>query len=177
MKGSKGNFLAKGIIGEAVFDRSERYRYSLTRCWNSSGTKATFIMLNPSSADAKQNDPTISRCISFAEKLGCGSLEVVNLFAYRTAFPYELKDYRRPVGSLNDKYIETAIQTSNVIVAAWGNWGFLKGRDEVVIQLIGEKFPLFCFGLTSKGQPRHPLYLPGNTELVCWKNGILAAQA
>jgi|JYMV01.1.fsa_nt_gi hypothetical protein len=163
----KGTKLAKPeMTGSAIFDKSGRYRYSLSRMWNCKRPKAAFVMLNPSRADAEMNDPTISRCIAFAEKLGCGALEVVNLFAYRTAYPQELRACRRPVGKLNDQYIGKAVETSSLVVVAWGNWGCLHGRDTEVLKLISSKDPLFCFGITLKGQPRHPLFLPSDIELV-----------
>ncbi|HNB24523.1 MAG TPA: DUF1643 domain-containing protein [Candidatus Melainabacteria bacterium] len=154
------------MTGDAVFDKSRRYRYSLSRAWNSVRPKAAFVMLNPSKADAEKNDPTISRCISFAENLGCGSLEVVNLFAYRTAYPHELKSCRYPVGKLNDQYIREAMISSSLVIVAWGNWGSLHGRDRQVLDLISSHNRLLCFGLTLRGQPRHPLFLPAQSELV-----------
>lgn len=156
----------KCIASDAVFDKSGRYRYSLSRKWNAEGERAVFVMLNPSKADARLNDPTISRCIRFAEKIGCGALEVVNLFAYRTAYPRELRACRHPVGKLNDQYIAQAVEKASVVVVAWGNWGRLHGRDREVLQLISMKNPLFCFGITGQGQPRHPLFLSCNHELI-----------
>ncbi len=137
--------------------------------WNAEGKKAAFVMLNPSKADATLNDPTVSRCITFADKMGCGALEVVNLFAYRTSYPRELRACRRPVGSLNDQYIAESVESASVVVVAWGNWGRLYGRDHEVLQLISSistKKPLFCFGITGQGQPRHPLFLSYKSELI-----------
>lgn len=154
------------MVGDAVFDNSGKYRYLLSRLWNAEGKKAVFVMLNPSTADATFNDPTISRCITFAQKMGCGALEVVNLFAYGTAYPRQLRACRRPVGKLNDQYIGTAVEKASLVVVAWGNWGRLHGRDQEVLQLIAAKSPLFCFGITGQGQPRHPLFLPYDIELI-----------
>jgi len=154
------------MIGDAVFDKSRRYRYSLSRLWDDSRPKATFVMLNPSKADADINDPTISRCISFADRIGCGALEVVNLFAFRTAFPVELRACRRPVGALNDQYIDAAVRSSYLVVVAWGNWGYLHGRDVEVLQRISNLKQLHCFGVTLRGQPRHPLFLPSQSEIL-----------
>jgi hypothetical protein len=156
----------KFIVGDAVFDKTGKYRYSLLRTWNAELSKATFVMLNPSKADATLNDPTISRCITFADKMGCGALEVVNLFAYRTAYPRELRACRRPVGKLNDQYIARAVEKASLVVVAWGNWGRLHGRDREVLQMIASENPLFCFGITGQGQPRHPLFLSYNNELI-----------
>lgn len=155
--------------GDAVFDKSGKYRYSLSRMWNAERNKAVFVMLNPSKADATINDPTISRCITFADRMGCGTLEVVNLFAYRTAYPRELRACRLPVGKLNDQYIARAVEMASVVVVAWGNWGRLYERDREVLQLISSisaEKPLFCFGVTGQGQPRHPLFLSYDNELI-----------
>ena len=156
----------KCIVGDAVFDSSGKYRYSLSRLWNAEGKRAVFVMLNPSKADATLNDPTISRCITFANRMGCGSLEVVNLFAFRTAYPKELRACRRPIGKLNDQYIAAAVEMASLVVVAWGNWGRLYGRDQEVLQLIKSKNTLLCFGITGQGQPRHPLFLPSDIELI-----------
>lgn len=75
----------------AVIDRTGKYRYSLVREWNPDLPRALFVMLNGSTADATQDDPTLRRCIGFSRAWGYGSLEVVNLFGYRTTFPQELK--------------------------------------------------------------------------------------
>ncbi len=156
----------KNMVGDAVFDKAGKYRYSLSRIWNAEGAKAAFVMLNPSKADATLNDPTITRCIGFAEKMGCGSLEVVNLFAYRTAYPKELRVCVSPIGKLNDQYISAAVETANFVVVAWGNWGQLHGRDQEVLQLVASKSPVFCFGITGKGHPRHPLFLSYEVDLI-----------
>ena len=75
----------------AVIDPTGLYRYSLWREWNPDAAQITFIMLNPSRADATNDDPTIRRCINFASSWGYGYLEVVNLFAYRTSHPQQFK--------------------------------------------------------------------------------------
>src|SRR5690348_4261255 len=131
-----GETLATSFVGDAVFDKTRKYRYSLSRLWQPDRPKAAFVMLNPSKADASLNDPTISRCISLADRMSCGSLEVVNLFAFRTAYPEELRACRRPIGKLNDEYIGAAVENASLVVVAWGNWGYLHNRDEEVLQLI-----------------------------------------
>lgn len=54
-------------------------------------------MLNPSTADENVDDPTIRRCINFAKDWGYGGMYVGNLFAFRTAYPKELKEAGFPV--------------------------------------------------------------------------------
>lgn len=145
----------------ATFDASQTYRYSLWREWEETAPRVGFVMLNPSRADASVNDPTIRRCIALARSWGYGSLEVVNLFAYRTAHPEELRQAQEPIGTDNDRYLHSLAERVEQIVLAWGNWGNWQGRDRAVLEF----FPatrLWCLGLTRLGQPKHPLYLPAS---------------
>jgi hypothetical protein len=125
-------------------------------------------MLNPSVADETQNDPTIRRCVEFARSWGYGSVEIVNLFAYRTPYPKELSKAVEPIGIENDRYLRQASNRSRGLVFAWGNWGYLRDRAQQVCNLLaGEEG--YCLGLTRIGQPRHPLYLPKNTPLMPYR--------
>ena len=148
----------------AVFDHSSLYRYSLWRSW-SQLPKVGFVMLNPSQADARLNDPTIRRCIGFAQSWGYGGLEVVNLFAYRTKSPTHLRQIEDPIGADNDRYLLTLGERVDTIVLAWGNWGTLGGRDRVVLRRLNVQKNVFCLGITKTGRPRHPLYLKRDTLL------------
>jgi hypothetical protein len=120
-------------------------------------------MLNPSTADASKNDPTIHRCIQFAQSWGYGSLEVVNLFAYRTTTPIELQRIADPIGSKNDHYLVQAGQRAQMLILAWGNWGNLLGRDQAVLKLVNSHQSVYCLGINQSGLPRHPLYVKGTT--------------
>lgn len=146
------------LRSDAIFDLEYRYRYSLTRCWDVMGSKMTFIMLNPSTADANQNDPTITRCMNFARRWGFGSLEVVNLFAYRSTDPRLLSIVDDPVGPDNDTYILNAIRRSELVVLAWGTKGVLRQRDQEVLDLISD-YDLYALDVSKHGHPKHPLYL------------------
>ena len=142
------------------------YRYLLWREWDrdSSNKTVSFIMLNPSRADASFNDPTITRCINFALSWGYGRLEVVNLFAYRTSKPSLLKQATEPIGKDNDRYILESVQRSDRVILAWGNHGTWQQQDLYVLQLLKTYKHLYSLGMTKKGCPRHPLYLRGNTQ-------------
>ena len=150
------------------------YRYLLWREWNSNLKTVSFIMLNPSRADAQINDPTITRCINFALSWGYGRLEVVNLFAYRTSKPSLLKQAAEPIGRDNDKYILESVRRSDKVILAWGNHGTWQQQDLYVLQLLKTYKHLYSLGITKKGGhgmrgflasvrcpccPRHPLYL------------------
>lgn len=139
------------------------YRYLLSRKWDASKPKITFVMLNPSTADAKQDDPTLRKCINFARILGYGSLKVVNLFAYRATKPCELRKAADPIGPKNNYYIQLATRRASLIIVAWGTHGSFQGRDKVVQNLIYRNKSLYCLGVTKDGYPRHPLYLEKST--------------
>ena len=152
----------------ATFSDCERYRYHLWRRWED-GPSVAFLMLNPSTADADRNDPTIERCHRRAVSMGFGALEVVNIFAYRATDPKDLKKAKRPVGPLNDETLLETIQRTDMTVCAWGSHGDHKDRDKEVRQLIRDnRLDVTVLALTSKGQPRHPLYMPYSATPVSW---------
>jgi hypothetical protein len=116
-------------------------------------------MLNPSTADAERDDPTIRRCGGFARAWGFGAMTVVNLFALRATDPARLRRARDPIGRDNDRHIAEAAAGADALVLAWGIHGALRDRDRAVLALLSELRPS-CLGLTRGGHPRHPLYLP-----------------
>jgi len=160
----KQNIVAGRQYG-AVFDASGMYRYSLWRAWYADHPRIVFIMLNPSTADEQRNDPTIRRCIEFARTWQFGSVEVVNLFAYRATDMKELLKVDDPVGEENDRFIVKAVEGCSTIVVGWGTKGTLLGRDRQVMQLLTSKQDVYCLGMTKDGHPRHPLYVKGDTRL------------
>jgi hypothetical protein len=150
----------------AVFSEDRAYRYRLTRTWGSSGTHVTWIMLNPSTADAMTDDPTIRRCTAFTKAWGFDGLIVVNLFAFRATDPRGLA-CADPVGPDNDRFIREAIAPWSVVVAAWGAHGHLWNRGfQVARTLSAEVTGLACLGVTKAGQPRHPLYVRADAPLI-----------
>lgn len=151
----------------ARFSEDFQYRYLLTREFDGSST-CIFVMLNPSTADAEQDDPTIKRCVGFAQREGFGRLEIVNLYGFMATEPKTLFTAVDPVGSDNDVELVRALSRADVVIVAWGNHGaFSKARTDAVLALITDSGkPVMCFGLTTKGQPKHPLYLPADAELM-----------
>lgn len=161
-----------GGISAAVFDSKARtYRYLLTRIWDPSTPPVVFLMLNPSTADALEDDATITRLIhpksGFAHRMGAGGLIVVNLFAVRSKDPRVLRHHEDPVGPLNDAFIRQATDRAKTVVAAWGAAGVEhNGRGARVAEALrARRVALQCLGVTSTGQPRHPLYLPSGAAL------------
>ena len=132
------------------------YRYKLWRIWDDENPPALFIMLNPSTADANRDDPTIRRCIRYAQEWGYGGLLVGNLFAYRSAYPSTLRQVLDPAGPRNGRALAELQERAAITVAAWGGLGDLLGRAREVCGLLG---PMHCLGVTLGGHPKHPLYL------------------
>lgn len=153
--------------GSAIFSPCGRYRYSLRRTWDLGEGVATFIMLNPSTATAEVDDPTIRRCIRFARDWGYAGLEVVNLFAYRATKPLDLLAAPAPVGPENDDRIRAAVERSALTVCAWGAFPLARERALQLAWLFAT-FPVCCLGTTKDGYPRHPLYVPADTRPVPW---------
>jgi hypothetical protein len=126
-------------------------------------------MLNPSTADATADDPTIRRCMGFARSWGAGGIRVVNLFALRATDPAELAKFDSPVAprppegahpfheNLNDAHIVDASDGCRLI-AAWGTHGSFQRRDRAVMKLLATR-RVECLGVTKGGHPRHPLYV------------------
>lgn len=173
--GCNGNLMLRRSVEEmergAVLDPTGVYRYSLWRNWNPDAPKITFVMLNPSQADAHQDDPTLRRCIGFAQDWGYGSLEVVNLFAFRATRPQALRTASDPIGPACDRYLLAAASVEQIVVA-WGNWGRLHLRDRAVLKLLAPHAPISCLGLNQAGQPRHPLYVPKSVTPICFCKGM-----
>jgi hypothetical protein len=124
-------------------------------------------MLNPSTADAETDDPTIRRCISFAKREGAGGIIVANLYAYRATDPASLWAREDPYGPQNDAALIGVAKWAAVagvpLVCAWGTHGGRNNRPIVLMQQVGAK--LVCLGKTKDGHPRHPLYVRGDKPL------------
>ncbi len=157
---------------ETVISKDGVYRYSLTRSlsWPERPGEGAclFIMLNPSTANAETDDPTIRRCIRFASDWGYKDLWVANLFAYRATNPEVLKGGIDAVGRENDYWIKRMACQADLIICAWGNGGGLRDRDYAVFKLVGQS-NMRHLGLTRQNKPKHPLYLRADTQPMEWK--------
>jgi len=165
------------LNGGADLDESRRYRYRLWREVDpDEGRSAIFIMLNPSTADALVDDPTIRRCVGFTRAWGCGMLIVVNLYAFRATNPKDLRSEADRggdiIGPSNDVILRDAVACGNrdLVVCAWGcieSW--MKPRADMIRRLAsGRGVQLHVLGFTKAGHPRHPLYLPRHREPLAW---------
>lgn len=143
----------------------DEYRFSLTRKVGEGDKRCCFIMLNPSTANATEDDPTVRRCIGFAKDLGYGVLEIVNLFAVRMTDSALLKNVREPIGLQNDGHVllaaMSAARDGGIVICAWGALGGYLGRDAKVCNLLEDNnIPIHVLAMTKGDkQPRHPLYL------------------
>lgn len=142
-----------------------RYRYSLTRKWGPEASVG-YIMLNPSTADASDDDPTIRKCIGFAKKYEFGGIVVRNLFNFRSKSPTDLPKQLDPIGDDGDKAIKSLPKECALIIVAWGNiHKLLRNRATWAIATLGTA-NLFCLGINEGGSPKHPLYVPYNAPLL-----------
>ena len=153
----------------AVYSDCERYRYLLTRTWDTTGKRALFIMLNPSTATEVQNDPTVERCERRARTLGFGAFRVCNIFAWRDTDPKKMRAAADPVGPENDAAILDSTHWADRIVCAWGSHGAHLDRGAKMEALLRETgLPLYHLGLTQAGQPKHPLYISYDRQPELW---------
>jgi hypothetical protein len=160
-----------------------RYRSHLSRMWSPvrddpQKEHALFVMLNPSTADAEVDDPTIRRCVGFARAWGCTGVAVVNLFDWRATDPSELLSVLVSNTPLNSAYadetIASAMAQTHVVVAAWGalHPKLAYRASEVAAIAAKRDRTLHHLGLTKAGWPRHPLYLSGASELSVYQNPV-----
>ena len=146
------------------------YRYRLTREWGG-GRLLPFVMLNPSTADANADDPTIRRCMGFAKREGAGGIVVVNLYGLRATDPAELRRTKDPFGPDNRANIHAlgtfAFLSGMPIVCAWGTGGWVRSANRDTIHLLKSTGAnLVCLGTTKDGHPKHPLYIKADQPLI-----------
>lgn len=153
----------------AVYSDCERYRYSLTRVWDTTARRVAFVMLNPSTATEVQNDPTIHRCEQRARALGFGGFRAVNIFALRATDPRDMRAATDPEGADNMAALDEAATWADMVIAAWGVHGAHRTQGaRVAARLRAAGHPLHHLGLTKAGHPRHPLYLPYSAQPGIW---------
>jgi hypothetical protein len=181
--------VAEYLDSGARLSTDGRYRYLLWREWRGSHDPENwdwlgdadgagqplgeprpclFVMLNPSTADAAQDDPTIRRCVSFARAWQFERLEVVNLFAFRSTSPaglLALSALDDPVGPENLEHVRDAAERAGRIVCAWGAYGGFLGQDQTVLGWMGDRLKL-ALGFTKGGHPRHPLYVKKDARAI-----------
>ena len=151
------------MIREAEFSIDKKERYSLKREWDESKNKILYIMLNPSLADDKNDDPTIRRLISFTKKFNYGGFLVGNIFTTITPNPKKI-DRSKGISDKNFEKLLKLINKVDQIVYAWGN---SIEEPQLLKELI---FSPKCFGKNLNGTPKHPLYLPSSSNLKSYRD-------
>ena len=176
------------MIRSAYISECGLYRYTLSRDWDQELSCVYWIMLNPSTADATKDDPTIRRCINYSKAWGFGGAAILNLFAYRATQVKNLeqaaKDGVDIIGPENNRQLDniakivnpkrskdkrgnvTVRQKSDIAMIAWGNHGVLQDRAKEVLSILEE--PRYLRVNKATGQPGHPLYLPKKLTPVLW---------
>ncbi len=155
-----------------IYGPGDCYRSVLTRELNAGDKLVMCIGLNPSTADATENDPTITRIVGFAIREGAKRLVMCNLFALRSTDPKALYSHPHPEGDMvNLNAIADQAVEADVVICAWGTHGAHRDRSAGVMEslrwLVGDR--LFCLGQTAEGFPKHPLYLPAAAPLVAFR--------
>lgn len=150
----------------AVIDRGAEispcwlYRYRLWRVWDRALPRVVWVMLNPSTADANDDDLTLKKCQGFARQWGFGGVLVVNLFAWRETDPGALAVCAAKgtdiVGPENDIHLRAALLDAHLVVCAWGSHPLARARSLAVLAMVPENVACECLGRTANGAPRHP---------------------
>jgi hypothetical protein len=165
-----------GVRSCAIYstDPQKDYRYVLYRSWSMSKTPlAVFVGLNPSTAQARFDDPTVQKCWMWARDRGFGRFAMLNLFAWRATDQRELwANTNDPIGPRNDEYIRETVLNAALVVAAWGNGqrrrAAVEARAADVRAMLEQVIDVNHLGLTKRGHPRHPLYVAKSTMWKPW---------
>lgn len=160
----------------AIISDCGKYRYRLEHEWSPDRGTVAFIMVNPSTADAEQDDATIRKVRGFAQRHGFSRLIVGNLFAYRATDIRALKgiSFGEAVGPDNNFHLHQIIGDADQIVVAWGPVAKVprafRNRWQQIVSLSNAwGKPLHCLGTAKDGHPRHPLMTPYSTPLTEWR--------
>jgi len=170
------------MTGGALLSSDGRYRYSLWRLW-APGPRVAFVGLNPSTADATEDDPTIRRCLGFARALGAGGLWMYNLCPFRATDPDAMLAWARTEGKslwidagTSRSLLLERMETFSYVIAAWGALNAYHRRGAWLIDyarkmerdVVDSGGQLHALGVTAQGHPRHPLYLPASAKPEPW---------
>lgn len=160
--------------GSAIISDCRTYRYRLERHGLSGAGAVAWIMVNPSTADASEDDPTIRKVIGFSERLSAGWVIVGNVFAYRATDVKLLAQAADPCGPDNDAHLRQIMADAETVIVGWGPVAklppLLRRRYQRIVRIAAElDRPLMCFGTAKDGHPRHPLMLAYDTPLEPWK--------
>lgn len=158
----------------AVMSRCKRYRFELRRVWGPGNSLVMFVGLNPSTADQTTDDPTVRRWRGFAKAWGHDGMIVVNAHPLRSTDPRALKthEYRGDEYAYNLKTIARLVAECDRVVCCWGA-NLPREHERTLVKELRTAahfhgLELQHLGLTREGQPKHPLYLRGDTQPEVW---------
>lgn len=157
-------------MSNAALSPCGQYRYQLVRVWDWNKPLLSWILLNPSVADAETDDATVRRLIGFADDHGFGGIVVRNVFAWRATDPCALGRAVDPIGVDNSRYLQAAAW-HEVTVLGWGAHGdryphqIARTVATIVRACQRRGTQLAVLEWTAGGQPKHPLRLPADTQL------------
>ena len=164
----------KFVRGSATFSADRLCRYRLLRIWDLSRPAITWLMLNPSRADAVRHDQTIRRVIGFSRRHGYGGCRIVNLYSRIDPDSRVLAAWLRcgednANDPVNQEFVQAALAAPEPVVAAWGNAAAPFLDRHWIATVNAPAGGWLSLGRTALGQPQHPLRLAGGTRLACWK--------
>ena len=157
-----------GLPERYLYSPDMVFRYAFGRWWGDTdlATTAIWVLLNPATGDTeRRHRPTLERCITRSLAAGYTGLVIVNLFAFRDTNPRNLRTAPDAVGPANDEVLRVITKAGAQTIAAWGGHGRLGGRSGRVGPLLDSPM---CLGITQRGEPRHPLYISADAQLVPW---------
>lgn len=154
------------ITKTAMLSECGTWRYRLDRAWNRGQNNCVWVCLNPSTADAEVDDPTVRKITGFSARFGYGSFTLLNVLALRATHPKDLLKHFNPRGPDNEPWrIAKLVKelSPDPAIIAWGNIHRRFHRDALdIVRALGIAR---CLGYTKDGEPRHPLMLPYTTKL------------
>ncbi len=167
------------LHSSAVISRCGSYRYLLRRAWDDSLPPLVAGLLNPSTADANTDDPTITRIVERAKRNGYGSILVWNVYAYRATHPKDLRRALDPTGPENHRWIASAladaVKLNGIAFVGWGGHKIADKHLAALRSIVSyANVPLACLGVTKNGHPVHPLYIAYNMAFQSWSFDRLA---
>lgn len=139
----------------------------------------------PDDGSDDKDDPTIRRCIGFAQSIGAGGLLMLNLCAWIDTDPNGLTSLEDPIGHpRNNEAILEACSRAMMVVAAWGSLAaksknqMVRGQPRDVLRMLTSKswgglgLDVHAFRITKDGHPSHPLYLPKSLVPVLYREAV-----
>ena len=158
----------------AIISDDLKYRYVLTRVFDEKLPMIAFVGLNPSTADAEDDDPTINKCIRYCKSWGYGGFYMVNLFAFRSPYPETLFIENDPIGPKNDNHLIEVFSKVSKVICCWGNTGTYRGRNVDVLKNINDPY---CLSINGSGEPTHPLFIKSDLKPIFYNADTISISA